>query len=73
VCIGCFSELGPATDLTTYFTYADAVLGLEEVDYGVLRKYLKNWRSITALLGDLSVPRLIRAMFKDYDVVGRFV
>ena len=32
--IGCFSELGPATNLATYFADADAVLGLEGVDYG---------------------------------------
>jgi glycosyltransferase involved in cell wall biosynthesis len=65
-----FRTLAELHDLTFYFTDTDSVSGLEGVNYEVLRRYLKNWRSISTVLGDIAVPGLIpRLMSKNYDLV----
>ena len=65
-----FRTLAQLYDLTIYFTDTDSVCGLEGVNYEVLRRYLKNWRSISKVLGDLALLGLIpRLLSKNYDVV----
>ncbi len=65
-----FRTLAQLYDLTIYFSDTDSVSRLEVVNYEVLRRYLKNWRSISTVLGNIAVPGLIpRVLSKNYDVV----
>ena len=65
-----FKALAQLYDLVIFFTDARSVEGLEGVNYEVLKRPLKDSRTISLLQADVFVPGLIlRLMAWDYDVV----